>query len=68
VLDVISAIKEYGFEASPYPVILSIENHCSLPQQQRLSKIMKDILKEMLGNFPSLDIILMFVGFLITRP
>jgi len=30
--DVIRAIDEFGFQVSPYPVILSVENHCSLPQ------------------------------------
>lgn len=42
--DVIAAIKEYGFKTSAYPIILSIENHCSLPQQQRLAHIMKTVL------------------------
>jgi hypothetical protein len=27
-LDVISAIRDTAFKVSPYPVILSIENHC----------------------------------------
>lgn len=34
---------------SPYPIILSIENHCSLPQQQRLAQIMKSVLGPMLA-------------------
>lgn len=37
-------IKLYAFEASPYPVILSIENHLSLDQQRTMVKLMKDIL------------------------
>ncbi|CAL1547804.1 unnamed protein product [Lymnaea stagnalis] len=38
--DVIKAINEYAFITSPYPVILSIENHCSLQQQQVMANIM----------------------------
>eukprot|EP00698_Gefionella_okellyi_P008306 TRINITY_DN2057_c0_g1_i1.p1 TRINITY_DN2057_c0_g1~~TRINITY_DN2057_c0_g1_i1.p1 ORF type:complete len:642 (-),score=155.79 TRINITY_DN2057_c0_g1_i1:1906-3831(-) len=45
--DVIVAIKEHGFKKSPYPVILSLENHCSLPQQQRMAQIFKDVLGDM---------------------
>ena len=36
--DVIAAIKQFGFSSSPYPIILSIENHCSLTQQKRIMK------------------------------
>lgn len=32
--DVLEAIREYAFKTSPYPLILSIENHLSLEQQQ----------------------------------
>jgi len=34
----------YAFTESPYPVVLSIENHCSAAQQKKLAKICKDIL------------------------
>ncbi len=46
--DVCTAIREVGFKKSPYPIVLSIENHCSLPQQEMLATIMKDTFKESL--------------------
>ncbi|XP_067871822.1 1-phosphatidylinositol 4,5-bisphosphate phosphodiesterase delta-1a isoform X2 [Heterodontus francisci] len=46
--DVIEVIKQYAFKASPYPVILSLENHCSIEQQIIMAKHMKDILGDML--------------------
>lgn len=30
--DVITAVATYAFTASPYPVILSLENHCEYVQ------------------------------------
>lgn len=45
---VIQCIKDYGFKASSYPLILSLENHCSLSQQTRMAEIMVDVLGEML--------------------
>lgn len=36
---VVEAINKSAFVASPYPVILSIENHCSLAQQARMAFI-----------------------------
>lgn len=36
---VCEAINRSAFVTSPYPVILSIENHCSLPQQQKMAQI-----------------------------
>ena len=33
----ISIGQEYAFEKNPYPVVLSLENHCSEEQQVSLS-------------------------------
>ncbi|XP_031575010.1 inactive phospholipase C-like protein 1 isoform X2 [Actinia tenebrosa] len=46
--DVIEAIEEHAFEVSLYPVILSIENHCSVKQQQVMAKYLKEILQDKL--------------------
>lgn len=35
----VDAINKSAFVASPYPIILSIENHCSLQQQARMAHI-----------------------------
>ncbi|XP_061219882.1 1-phosphatidylinositol 4,5-bisphosphate phosphodiesterase zeta-1 [Neopsephotus bourkii] len=43
---VIQIIEKYAFEVSDYPVVLSLENHCS-PQQQ---EVMADYLKSILGE------------------
>ena len=40
--DVVTACKKYAFEKSDYPLIFSIENHCSVEQQ--VSALMKTIL------------------------
>lgn len=42
--DVIQALGDFGFENNPYPIILSIEQHCSLEQQVVAAKILKSIL------------------------
>ncbi|RVE58468.1 hypothetical protein OJAV_G00209410 [Oryzias javanicus] len=44
--DVISTIKEYGFRASDFPIIVSLENHCGLEQQT----LMAQHLTQILGN------------------
>ncbi|XP_022109274.1 uncharacterized protein LOC110989296 isoform X2 [Acanthaster planci] len=52
--DVISIISKYAFITSPYPVILSIENHCSLEQQKKMAQYLVEILGEML-HVPAVD-------------
>ncbi|KAJ4448618.1 hypothetical protein ANN_00008 [Periplaneta americana] len=44
----VDAIKPYAFYTSEYPVILSLENHCSEQQQEVLAKHLRDILQDML--------------------
>ncbi|KAK9383500.1 PLC-like phosphodiesterase [Kockiozyma suomiensis] len=39
--DVISAIHKYGFISSPYPLILSLEIHCSVENQVKMTEMMK---------------------------
>jgi hypothetical protein len=61
--DVIEAVRDHAFTASEYPIILSFENHCSIPQQQKMAEYCKKIFKDMLyvpsltadGKLPSLE-------------
>ncbi|XP_069490338.1 1-phosphatidylinositol 4,5-bisphosphate phosphodiesterase delta-3 [Ambystoma mexicanum] len=46
--DVIRTIRDYAFKHSPYPVILSLENHCGVEQQTTLARHLKTILGDML--------------------
>ncbi|KAK4881726.1 hypothetical protein RN001_005045, partial [Aquatica leii] len=45
---VVETIERNAFITSPYPVILSIENHCSLQQQNRMAHIFQRIFGEKL--------------------
>ncbi|CAF4825483.1 unnamed protein product, partial [Rotaria socialis] len=40
------------FKTSPYPVILNIENHCSLEQQNEMARILESILGDQLLKEP----------------
>ena len=46
--DCISVIGKYAFEASPYPLIVSLEVHCNARQQQVMFDIMVNELREQL--------------------
>ncbi|XP_047438777.1 1-phosphatidylinositol 4,5-bisphosphate phosphodiesterase eta-2a isoform X3 [Mugil cephalus] len=46
--DVIEAINKYAFVKNDYPVILSIENHCSVPQQKKMAQYLTEILGDKL--------------------
>lgn len=45
--DVIEAVNQH-FESDSYPLILSLENHCSISQQKVMARHLKDILKDKL--------------------
>ncbi|XP_072108185.1 1-phosphatidylinositol 4,5-bisphosphate phosphodiesterase delta-1a isoform X1 [Mobula birostris] len=46
--DVIQVVNNYAFKVSPYPLILSLENHCSVEQQNVMAQHMKTILGDKL--------------------
>ena len=46
------AILPYAFHSTDYPLILSIENHCSIEQQDVLADHMVNILGELLYTDP----------------
>ncbi|KAM9037849.1 1-phosphatidylinositol 4,5-bisphosphate phosphodiesterase eta-2 [Sarcophilus harrisii] len=46
--DVIETINKYAFIKNEYPVILSIENHCSVLQQKKMAQYLIDILGDKL--------------------
>ncbi|XP_041102736.1 1-phosphatidylinositol 4,5-bisphosphate phosphodiesterase delta-1-like isoform X4 [Polyodon spathula] len=50
--DVIKTVKEYAFKNSEYPVVLSLETHCSVDQQKVMAHHMKTILGSMLLTAP----------------
>ena len=47
-VDVIQAIDRYAFVASPYPLILSLEVHNDVAQQDVMAQILRDVLREKL--------------------
>ncbi|CAL8261254.1 unnamed protein product [Merluccius merluccius] len=50
--DVISTVEQHAFEVSPYPVILSLENHCCQEQQVVMTQHLISILGEKLLQSP----------------
>ncbi|KAG7228240.1 hypothetical protein INR49_009100 [Caranx melampygus] len=46
--DVLTTIKEHAFVTSDYPIILSIEDHCSIVQQRNMATHFKKVFGEML--------------------
>ncbi|XP_054169332.1 1-phosphatidylinositol 4,5-bisphosphate phosphodiesterase gamma-1-like [Oppia nitens] len=47
-IDVITTIKRHAFTSSQYPLILSIENHCSLKQQQYMASAFREVFGDLL--------------------
>ncbi|TNN85881.1 1-phosphatidylinositol 4,5-bisphosphate phosphodiesterase delta-3-A [Liparis tanakae] len=50
--EVIETIAQYAFKASPYPLILSLENHCSVEQQVVMANDLRTILGSRLLTKP----------------
>ncbi|XP_044841417.1 1-phosphatidylinositol 4,5-bisphosphate phosphodiesterase gamma-1 isoform X3 [Mauremys mutica] len=50
--DVLTTIKEHAFMTSDYPVILSIEDHCSIAQQRNMAQNFKKVFGDMLLTKP----------------
>ncbi|UJR20415.1 hypothetical protein I4U23_023546 [Adineta vaga] len=51
---IIRFIEPNLFKASPYPVILDLENHCSIEQQHEIARILQRILGDRLVTEPLL--------------
>ncbi|KAK1173901.1 1-phosphatidylinositol 4,5-bisphosphate phosphodiesterase gamma-1-like isoform X1 [Acipenser oxyrinchus oxyrinchus] len=51
-LDVLYTIKEQAFVTSEFPVILSIEDHCSVVQQRNMASLFKKVFGDMLLTKP----------------
>ncbi|NXO27285.1 PLCZ1 phosphodiesterase, partial [Cisticola juncidis] len=49
---VIHVIEKYAFMSSAYPLVLSLENHCSPKQQEVMAKCLKTILGDKLLSSP----------------
>ncbi|XP_015217451.2 1-phosphatidylinositol 4,5-bisphosphate phosphodiesterase delta-3-A isoform X1 [Lepisosteus oculatus] len=50
--EVIQTIAQYAFKASPYPLILSLENHCTVEQQAVMARHLRTLLGDSLVTKP----------------
>lgn len=50
--NVLKTIKKYAFIASPFPLILSLEVHCSVENQVKVIRVLKDVLGDTLVTKP----------------
>ena len=50
--EICEAIMKYAFVVSPYPIIISAEVHCSIPQQDTMVSIMHEVFGESLVSAP----------------
>jgi len=50
--DICAAIAKYAFVASPYPVLISAEVHCSVEQQDVMVQIMQEVFGDALVRAP----------------
>ncbi|CAF3304858.1 unnamed protein product [Rotaria sp. Silwood2] len=53
--EIILAIETQAFSASPYPLFLNIENHCSYEQQGIMARVLKNTFKDHLLSKPLVD-------------
>ena len=53
--EVVKAVSEHAFDTTEYPLILSIENHCSLSQQEVMATMFTDAFGEHLITKPPDD-------------
>lgn len=51
--EVCKAIMKYGFATSPYPIIISAEVHCSVPQQDMIAFVMMEEFGKSLLRVPA---------------
>ncbi|CAF0980766.1 unnamed protein product [Adineta steineri] len=51
-IDVILAIRDCAFKVSPYPLILSLENHCSARVQAKMAQYLVDVFGDRLITQP----------------
>ena len=50
-IDVIRCIKDHAFVTTDFPVVLSIEQHCDIPQQRIMARQFKEVFGGKFGSF-----------------